>query len=152
MVLASASEDQDDTPRTTLAFCGPYHEVTCALDDQNISFPRMADIYSSFQGTLCPPGTHLVCLWKGSWQLLIGQSTWPGQFVVSRKRLLGSPLRNYQNLVDLFNAPEDHWMWKEGWGNNQPSNPTLGEVHLLTRRTQADRTRSCLETIMAGHI
>jgi hypothetical protein len=73
---------------------------------------------------------------KNSWQLLTGQSTREGQFVVSRKRLLRNPLRNYQNLVDLFNAPEDHWMWKEGWGNNQPSNPTLGEVHLMASRTK----------------
>jgi hypothetical protein len=46
--------------------------------------------------------------------------------MASRKRILDNPLRNYQNLIDLFNAPKDHWMWKEGWGNNEPSNPTLG--------------------------
>jgi hypothetical protein len=57
------------------------------------------------------------------------QSTWAGQFVASRKRILDNPLRNYQNLIDLFNAPEDHWMWKEGWGNNEPSNPTLGRLN-----------------------
>ena len=48
--------------------------------------------------------------------------------MASRKRILANPLRNYQNLIDLFNAPEDHWMWKEGWGNNEPSNPTLGKL------------------------
>ena len=51
---------------------GPYHAKTCTHDSQNLGFPRMADIYSSFQGTLCPPGTHLVSLCQDCrYQLMI---------------------------------------------------------------------------------
>lgn len=58
------------------------------------------------------------------------QSTWAGQFVVSRKRILDNPLRNYQNLLDIFHAPKDHWIWKESWWNHGPSNPTFGTYPL----------------------
>jgi hypothetical protein len=39
---------------------GPYKAKTCTKDSQGLEFQRMSDIYSSFQGSLCPPGTHLV--------------------------------------------------------------------------------------------
>ena len=58
---------------------------------------------------------------------LTGQSTWAGQFVVSRKRILDNRLETYQNLLDMFHAPKDHWIWQEGWWNNELSNPTLGK-------------------------
>ena len=132
---------------------GPYKAKTCTHDSQNLGFPRMADVYSSFQGTLCPPGTHLVSrpVSHGGHPLTI-QSTWAGQFVVSRKRILDNPLRNYQNLIDLFNAPEHHWMWKEGWGNNQPSNPTLGRSSSVHIQARANACRSCARALVAGDI
>jgi len=57
----------------------------------------------------------------------LNQATWAGQFVVSRKRILANSLVSYTNLMDKFHAPPEHWIWKEGWGNNELSNPTLGE-------------------------
>jgi len=39
---------------------GPYKAKTCTHDSQNLEFKRMSDVYSSFKGTLCPPGKHLV--------------------------------------------------------------------------------------------
>ncbi len=47
--------------------------------------------------------------------------------MVSRKRILQNKRETYQKLLDLFHAPPDHWIWKEGWWNNEPANPTLGE-------------------------
>ncbi|CAD6583245.1 MAG: hypothetical protein TREMPRED_003508 [Tremellales sp. Tagirdzhanova-0007] len=98
----------------------PYVNQTCGIDYKGNEFPRMADIYSAFRGELCPPFPVL--------------ATWAGQFVVSRKRILDNELQTYQKLLDLFHAPPEHWIWKEGWWNNEPSNPTLG-----TRFIQASR-------------
>jgi hypothetical protein len=61
------------------------------------------------------------------------QSTWAGQFVVSRKRILANPLRNYQNLIDIFHAGPEHWIWKENWWNHGPSNPTMGESYYYSQ-------------------
>lgn len=96
---------------------GPYINQTCGMDSLNQAFPRMADIYSAFRGDLCPPIPQL--------------ATWAGQFVVSKKRILENQLRLYENLREKFHAPPEHWIWKEGWWNSKPSNPTLG--HALER-------------------
>jgi hypothetical protein len=47
---------------------GPYHEKNCTHDSQGLGFPRMADIYSAFQGDLCPPGPHLVSP-RSTWRM-----------------------------------------------------------------------------------
>ncbi|WVQ86296.1 hypothetical protein IAT38_008465 [Cryptococcus sp. DSM 104549] len=103
--------------RTGFMSFGPYLNQTCGVDSAGQEHPRMADIYSMFRGTFCPPIPAL--------------ATWAGQFVVSKKRILDNDLSIYVNLRALFHAPEDHWIWKEGWWNNKPSNPTLG--HALER-------------------
>ncbi|WVQ74133.1 hypothetical protein IAR50_003725 [Cryptococcus sp. DSM 104548] len=96
---------------------GPYINQTCGLDNNANSFPRLADIYSMFRNDFCPPVPQL--------------ATWAGQFIVSRKRILDNPLRTYENLRAKFHAVPEHWIWKEGWWDNKPSNPTLG--HALER-------------------
>lgn len=96
---------------------GPHVNQTCGKDSAGLEFRRMADIYSAFRADLCPPEPVL--------------ATWAGQFVVSRRRILDNKLKAYANLRNIFHAPEGHWIWKEGWGNNEPSNPTLG--HALER-------------------
>ncbi|WVQ79558.1 hypothetical protein IAT38_001657 [Cryptococcus sp. DSM 104549] len=90
---------------------GPYINQTCGHDSAGMDFPRMRDIYIMFRGTFCPPT--------------------PALFIVSKKRILQNDLHVYENLRSLFHAPPEHWIWKEGWGNNQLSNPTLG--HALER-------------------
>lgn len=104
-------------PNTGFMSFGPYINQTCGVDSAEQTFPRMADIYSAFRGDLCPPIPQL--------------ATWAGQFIVSKKRILENQLRLYENLRSKFHAPPEHWIWKEGWWNNQPSNPTLG--HALER-------------------
>lgn len=47
-------------PDTGFLSFGPYRQKNCTHDSQTLGFPRMADIYSAFQGDLCPPGPHLV--------------------------------------------------------------------------------------------
>lgn len=59
--------------------------------------------------------------------VLTRQATWAGQFVVSRERILQNPLSAYVHMWEIFNAPPGHWIWDEGWGNNEPTNPTFGE-------------------------
>jgi len=105
------------TPKTGFMSLGPYVNQTCGMDDQGLEFPRMRDIYTMFRGDFCPPITQL--------------ATWAGQFVVSRKRILDNDLRLYENLLDKFHVGSDHWIWREGWWNNEPANPTLG--HALER-------------------
>nr|XP_019045123.1 hypothetical protein I302_07039 [Kwoniella bestiolae CBS 10118]OCF24053.1 hypothetical protein I302_07039 [Kwoniella bestiolae CBS 10118] len=104
-------------PGTGFLSFGPYLSHTCGEDSAGQKFPRMADIYSMFRMDLCPPEPVL--------------ATWAGQFVVSRQRIMENPLRAYSNLRNKFHVDKDHWIYKEGWWNNEPSNPTLG--HALER-------------------
>ncbi|WWC71206.1 uncharacterized protein I206_105159 [Kwoniella pini CBS 10737] len=96
---------------------GPYITHICGNDTHGQFHPRMADIYSMFQMDFCPPEPVL--------------GTWAGQFTVSRHRILENPFKVYANLRQKFHEPKDHWIFKEGWWNNEPSNPTLG--HALER-------------------
>ena len=96
---------------------GPYLNMTEGKDVIGNEFSRINDIYSIFRQELHPP--HRVL------------ATWAGQFVVSRKRLLDNTYKSYRNLLDIFEASEDHWIWNEGWWNSKPSDPTLG----MLRRT-----------------
>jgi len=93
---------------------GPYINMTEGVDVHGNTFSRINDIYAMFRQDLHPPHTLL--------------ATWAGQFIVSRKRLLDNTFKSYRNLLSVFEAPEDHWIWKEGWWNSQPSDPTLGKV------------------------
>ncbi|WVF67721.1 hypothetical protein IAT40_002480 [Kwoniella sp. CBS 6097] len=104
-------------PNTGFVSFGPYINHTCGKDSTGQSFPRMADIYSIFRADLCPPEPVV--------------ATWAGQFMVSRQRILENQQRAYANIKAKFHEPTDHWIWKEGWWNNEPSNPTLG--HALER-------------------
>ncbi|WWD15616.1 hypothetical protein CI109_100038 [Kwoniella shandongensis] len=104
-------------PATGFLSFGPYITQQCGKDSHGMEFPRMNDIYVMFRSDFCPPEPVL--------------ATWAGQFVVSRRRILNNQLLSYQNLKAKFHAPPEHWIWKEGWHNNEPSNPTLG--HALER-------------------
>jgi hypothetical protein len=135
---------------------GPYNTHTAGVDVNNNSFPRMADIYSMFRQDFYPPHPVLVsvslCLQAF---MLKHQATWAGQFMVSRKRILDNPLKTYTHLSDLFHAPTDHWIWKEGWGNNEPSNPTLGKSAFVpsgTIRKTLPNIRSCAREDLAGDL
>ncbi|EIW69005.1 hypothetical protein TREMEDRAFT_73995 [Tremella mesenterica DSM 1558] len=104
-------------PNTGFLSLGPYINMTRGVDVHGNSFPRINDIYSAFRGDFSPPYSIL--------------ATWAGQFVVSRERILSNQLHLYTNLLAKFHAPPEHWIWTEGWHNNEPSNPTLG--HALER-------------------
>ncbi|KAK6911058.1 hypothetical protein L486_05311 [Kwoniella mangroviensis CBS 10435] len=123
-------------PDTGFLSFGPYLSHTCGNDSTGQVFPRMADIYSMFRMDLCPPEPVL--------------ATWAGQFLVSRTRILENPRRAYANLREKFHVDKDHWIYKEGWWDNEPSNPTLG--HALERSwpmifncTDATRADTCDE-------
>ncbi|ORY31795.1 hypothetical protein BCR39DRAFT_525399 [Naematelia encephala] len=125
-------------PSTGFLSFGPYITQTEGKDATGNVFPRLKDIYSSFRMDLSPP--HAVL------------ATWAGQFVVSRKRILDNKRQTYQNLWNKFHAPTEHWIWKEGWWNNEPSNPTLG--HALERSWPvifACEDASIAETCGEGH-
>ncbi|WWC90332.1 uncharacterized protein L201_005265 [Kwoniella dendrophila CBS 6074] len=109
--------ERDLDQNTGFLSFGPYISHICGKDSHDQHNPRMADIYSMFRMDLCPPDSIL--------------GTWAGQFVVSRQRILENPLRAYENLRNKFHEPKEHWIYKEGWWNNEPSNPTLG--HALER-------------------
>ncbi len=123
---------------------GPYLNATCKSDGSEVdshgqSHPRIGQIYSSFLGEFCPP--QFLVRWNGraagaGGVLTLGrdQITWAGQFLVSRQRIVNTPLATYQNLLDFFDVAKGEgakkgWIWDEGWWNNQPSDPTLGEHH-----------------------
>lgn len=122
---------------------GPYLNMTEGKDVIGNEFSRINDIYSIFRQELHPP--HRVL------------ATWAGQFVVSRKRLLDNTYKSYRNLLDIFEAPEDHWIWNEGWWNSKPSDPTLGMLRLtlcglsltaqVTRSNAAGRSYSTVQTL-----
>ncbi|KAJ9120035.1 hypothetical protein QFC22_002932 [Naganishia vaughanmartiniae] len=122
------------TDTTGFVSFGPYLNASCTKDGNEIdshgqSHPRIAQIYSSFQGDLCPADGFSI--------------TWAGQFMASRKRIWGNKKSTYANLLEFFHVPklaEDdaayattrkEWIWKEGWWNSEESNPTLG--HALER-------------------
>nr|XP_018261885.1 uncharacterized protein I303_06330 [Kwoniella dejecticola CBS 10117]OBR84043.1 hypothetical protein I303_06330 [Kwoniella dejecticola CBS 10117] len=111
---------------------GPYISHTCGNDSHGQVHPRMSDIYSMFRMDLCPPEPVLpLSLTDSSSTSVVGlglQGTWAGQFIVSRHRILENPKRAYANLRQKFHEPKNHWIFKEGWWNNEPSNPTLGEL------------------------
>ncbi|KAK8870091.1 hypothetical protein IAR55_000661 [Kwoniella newhampshirensis] len=104
-------------PDTGFLSFGPYITQQCGKDSGGMEFPRMADIYSMFRNDFCPPEPAL--------------ATWAGQFIVSKRRILDNQYESYVNLRSKFHAPPEHWIWKEGWHNDEPSNPTLG--HALER-------------------
>ena len=87
--------------------------MTRGVDTNGNEFSRINDIFSMFRQDLAP--THSIL------------ATWAGQFTFSRTRILGNTFDSYYNLLRMFEVDKDHWIWKEGWWNNEPSNPTLGE-------------------------
>lgn len=101
------------TPETGFMSLGPYLNMTRGKDAIGVELPRINDIYTMFRQDFSPPTPVL--------------ATWAGQFVVSRRRILSNSFESYRNLLGYFEAPRDHWIWREGWGNNKPSDPTLGE-------------------------
>ncbi|KAK1922861.1 hypothetical protein DB88DRAFT_492975 [Papiliotrema laurentii] len=105
------------TPETGFMSLGPYLNMTRGKDAIGVELPRINDIYTMFRQDFSPPTPVL--------------ATWAGQFVVSRRRILSNSFESYRNLLGYFEAPRDHWIWREGWGNNKPSDPTLG--HALER-------------------
>ncbi|WRT68769.1 uncharacterized protein IL334_005749 [Kwoniella shivajii] len=125
-------------PNTGFLSFGVYISHICGNDTHGQVHPRMADIYSMFRQDFCPPESVL--------------GTWAGQFIVSRQRILENSLKSYVNLRDKFHEPSDHWIWKEGWWNNEPTNPTLG--HALERSwpmifgcTDPSLEKSCEEAV-----
>ncbi|GAA5969071.1 hypothetical protein JCM11641_007458 [Rhodosporidiobolus odoratus] len=109
--------------RTGYIALGPYRKNDCGRDlDTEGKFERMKDIYVMFQEDFCPPTLQL--------------TSWAAQFVVSRKRIVGNPVKKYERLLELLQAPGEHWLYNEGvhfqWhGEMGPSNPFLG--HALER-------------------
>ncbi|KAJ9103739.1 hypothetical protein QFC21_002199 [Naganishia friedmannii] len=106
------------TDETGFVSFGPYLNASCTKDGGEIdshgqSHPRIAQIYSSFHGDLCPADGFSI--------------TWAGQFMASRKRIWGNKKSTYANLLEFFHVPklaEDdaayattrkEWIWKEGW-------------------------------------
>ncbi len=97
-------------------------------------------------------------------KIAYSQITWAGQFLVSRKRILQTSVETYANLLEFFDVPKGQsarkdWIWQEGWWNNEPDNPTLGE--LASGRGHRPNTgliqfpaifRSRSGTVVADHI
>ncbi|BGP12504.1 hypothetical protein JCM10213_006930 [Rhodosporidiobolus nylandii] len=109
--------------RTGFLALGPWVKSDCGHDLRvDARFERMKDIYVLFQEDFCPPTLQL--------------SAWAAQFFVSRKRIVANSRRKYERLLELLQAPQEHWLYTEGahfkWnGTMGPSNPYLG--HALER-------------------
>ncbi|GAA5861195.1 hypothetical protein JCM8547_008515 [Rhodosporidiobolus lusitaniae] len=105
--------------RTGFLSLGPYVKNDCGLDLKvETGWERMKDIYVMF----CPPTLQL--------------STWAAQFAVSRDRILANSPKKYARLLELLQAPAEHWLYTEGahfnWhGTMSRANPYLG--HALER-------------------
>ncbi|POY76391.1 hypothetical protein BMF94_0589 [Rhodotorula taiwanensis] len=118
--------------RTGFLSLAPYVQSDCGFDLRTREdFPRVRDIFNMFQEDLCPP-THQL-------------TSWAAQMVVSRERIMANPPSKYRRLLDLLEAPNEHWVYAEGadssmwikslpvqWrGNMSSTNPFLG--HALER-------------------
>ncbi|GAA6035894.1 hypothetical protein JCM8097_005150 [Rhodosporidiobolus ruineniae] len=109
--------------RTGFLSLGPYVKSDCGRDLRvGARWERMRDVYSMFREDFCPPTLQL--------------STWSAQFFVSRRRILQNSVSKYKRLLELLQAPEEHWIYNEGmnfeWnGPMGPAAPFLG--HALER-------------------
>ncbi|EGG07605.1 uncharacterized protein MELLADRAFT_35443 [Melampsora larici-populina 98AG31] len=90
-----------DSKRTGFLSFGPYLSSVCGQDGLgNGNYERMRDIYVMFHETLCPPTGQL--------------SSYAGQFMVSRKRILHNSYKKYEELKLILEAPLEHWIHSEG--------------------------------------
>ena len=110
---------------TNHSICHCGHCTDMGRDDY---YPLWSPLYALLQGTLCEPR-------KTEGQIL----SFNGQFIVSRKRILGREKRTYAFLKELVDAPKGHWIHDEKqpeWvdavrGRSKPSDPKFG--HTLER-------------------
>lgn len=76
---------------------------------------RVPEIYSAIYGELCPNTDILM--------------SYTGQFVVSDKRIRGTPLHVYQHLKDVLESDLEHWIHEDRHSmKDEPSAPSFGHT------------------------
>lgn len=79
---------------------------------ENLS--RVPEIFSTVYSELCPPSS-----------VLLSSS---GQFIVSARRIRGTPKHAYQHLKTLLESDKKHWIHKEAKSSDEPEHPSFGRV------------------------
>ncbi|CAF1103445.1 unnamed protein product [Rotaria magnacalcarata] len=80
-------------------------------------FPRMVQVWSMLEQSLCPPGGQAVAF--------------RGQFLVSGKRIRDRPLKVYKYLYELITANSSHWLHRDLrsiFYKSTPDNPIFGHT------------------------
>jgi len=75
---------------------GPLNHSPCGANTGHGDFPMLKTVYNMFRGKICPPEGMIIA--------------WSGQFVVSRRRILGNRYETYRELDEMIEAPEGHWL------------------------------------------
>lgn len=80
----------------------------------NDDLSRVPGIFSAVYSELCPPSN-----------VLLSSS---GQFLVSAKRIRGTPKHTYEHLKTLLESDKKHWIHKEAKSIDEPDHPSFGRV------------------------
>lgn len=81
------------------------------------SWYRVPEIFASFNGDFCPAG-----------DVLLSQS---GQFIVSAKRIRGTPKHVYESMRHLLTSNDDHWIHNDkklGYYTDDLDDPFFGRA------------------------
>ncbi|CAF0955628.1 unnamed protein product [Adineta ricciae] len=81
------------------------------------NFPRLVQIWSMLEQSLCPPGGQAVAF--------------RGQFLVSNKRIKRRPLHIYKYIYELITANNSHWLHRDIrslFFKSTPDNPIFGHT------------------------
>lgn len=90
--------------------CGSCKDPWSGKD--NLS--RVPEIFAAVYSEICPASN-----------VLLSNS---GQFIVSAKRIRGTPKHIYEHLRTLLESDKKHWIHKEAKGTDEPDHPSFGRV------------------------
>lgn len=101
-----------------LSLASGYRSCPCeSCDDpwgSKGGLSRIPEIFAAVYSEICP-----------TTNVLLSNS---GQFIVSAKRIRGTPKHVYEHLRTLLESDKSHWIHREAKGTDEPEHPSFGRV------------------------
>lgn len=111
-------EDYFKPSTGVLSLSSGYRSCSCKSCedpwDSKEDLSRIPQIFAAFYSEICPISN-----------VLLSNS---GQFIVSAKRIRGSPKHAYEHLRDLLESSKQHWIHEEAKGSDESEHPSFGRV------------------------
>lgn len=116
--MESRIEDYFKPNTGVLSLSSGYRSCSCkSCEDpwgSKGDLSRIPEIFAAVYSEICPVSN-----------ILLSNS---GQFIVSAKRIRGSPKHAYEHLRTLLESSKKHWIHKEAKGSDESEHPSFGRV------------------------